>query len=124
MAEGLPIDGRYATDGHLKAEFNWHRASVNLSPHSQPRFLVLNERFEKNWVARDQSGHQIPIYPTNVFMRGVVVPPGATRIEFEYRPFMARRVAYLFYAGGLLLAIFGAASVARFLRINGNLKTG
>lgn len=113
VAEGLPADGVYPTDGKLSAVFKWHRATVSVSPHSQPRFLVLNELFEKNWVARDESDHPLPIYPTNVFMRGVIVPARVTQIEFEYRPFMARPIAYIFYAGGLLLALFGAMLIAK-----------
>lgn len=116
ISEGFPSDGKFVGSGEIKLTVNWNTATVAVSPAEGQRFLVLNERYDKNWVALDNSGNELPIYPTNVFMRGVVVEPGVTSIEFEYRPFMARIEAWYFYVVGAILAILGLAFVASMNR--------
>jgi hypothetical protein len=53
-------------------------------------------------------GKETTIYPTNVVMRGIVVPAGAKTIEFVYTPFARRKVSLAFYGAALLLAGAGA----------------
>ena len=113
--EGLPADRVFPVAGSASAEFQNSRVTVTVTPAAEERFLVLNERYEPNWTARDDAGNELRILPTNVMMRGVVVPPAARRIVFEYRPFLVRPAAFFFYAAGLALAA-AIAAIARARR--------
>ncbi|MBK9710023.1 MAG: YfhO family protein [Kouleothrix sp.] len=53
-----------------------------------PRLLVLSEMDFPGWRAA-VDGAATPIYTTNYLFRGVVVPPGAHTVTFEYRPVSA-----------------------------------
>lgn len=50
-----------------------------------PSFLVLSEAYDPDWKAAID-GRTVPILKTNLFLRGVFVPPGDHRIDFIYRP--------------------------------------
>jgi uncharacterized membrane protein YfhO len=66
------------------------------------RFLVLNDLYESNWKAY-ANNHELRIYPTNVVMRGIFLPPGATEINMQYRPIITRWWSLLFPMGGIFL---------------------
>jgi uncharacterized membrane protein YfhO len=74
----------------------------------EQRFLVLNEMYARGWTART-AGQDLAIYPTNVVMRGVVIPPGAGQVTFEYQSFLSFAAAY-----SLVLTILAAAALATF----------
>jgi hypothetical protein len=72
------------TDGE-KAEitvFSPNRVEVRVKA-SCSRVLVLDEMYEKNWVARI-NGKKTPIYPANYIFRGVIVPAGESTVVFSY----------------------------------------
>ena len=59
------------------------------------------------------NGKRAMIYPTNVAMRGVIVPPGASEVSMNYRPYDTSGRAWVFYAGGLVLFGLGYWSMGR-----------
>jgi len=113
VVEGMP-SREFATDGSAAGRFDWDRVTVDLSPSPQERFLVLNERYESLWQAVDETGNVLRVLPTNVMMRGVVVPANARRVVFDYRPFMARPASLIFYLIGFLWAALTATLLWRY----------
>jgi hypothetical protein len=99
-AEGLSGNKSFAGDGRISTQFSHQDVDVQLEPSDRERFLILNERYHPRWKAHID-GIESPIYPANVFMRGVVVPPGATRITMHYTPFVYSKAAFAFYTAAI-----------------------
>ncbi len=115
-AEG-DVAGSYDTTGHadLKAEFRDQYATITFPPAARPRFLVVNERYDPYWRAY-VDGKLARIYPTNIAMRGVVVPAGATGVSMTYRPYDTSRRALAFYLAGFALFGVGCWGIGRIDR--------
>jgi hypothetical protein len=75
---------------------------ITVDPASSDRFFVANELYFPGWSAI-VDGKLATIYPTNAVMRGIVVPAGATTIEFAYTPVVFQRRSIAMY----LIALFG-----------------
>jgi hypothetical protein len=86
-AEGLAAERQFSTAGSLDATFDGDRVLVTVDPAQEDRFLVLNELYHPAWHATID-GAPATIYPTNVVMRGILVPAGATTVELRYTPFL------------------------------------
>jgi hypothetical protein len=113
LVEGYPEPAQFSTAGSITAIYQGGRIELELDPADQPRFLVLNEMYHPRW--RAFAGHQeLMIYPTNLVMRGLVVPPGATHIVLRFVPFLLSRVGFAFYVAALAL---GAWTCWRFRRL-------
>jgi hypothetical protein len=82
---------------------------------SGPAALVLADTWYPGWVAT-VDGTVAPIYRANGAFRAVMVPAGASEVEFRYAP-LSVRVGVVVSAGAALLAvglaIFAAARSAR-----------
>jgi putative flippase GtrA len=77
-------DATYDATGDLTWSGGGDRLAFDFPASDRPRFLVVNELWDSGWSAYvDQQ--QVPVLPTNVAMRGVLVPPGATHVEMGYR---------------------------------------
>ena len=115
-AEGS-VGGRYATAGapELKAVFRDQYATITFPPAAGSRFLVVDERYDPYWRAY-VDGKRAAIYPTNVAMRGVVVPAGAREVTMVYRPYDTSGRAWGFYLGGLALFVAGLWGIGRLDR--------
>jgi hypothetical protein len=100
-AEGLPAERQFSIAGSLDATFDGDRVLVKLDPASEDRFLVLNELYHPAWRAT-VDGAPTRIYPTNVVMRGILVPAGATTIELRYTPFLYTPAGIGILIAGLL----------------------
>ncbi|MGD8440929.1 MAG: hypothetical protein PVG53_10360, partial [Holophagae bacterium] len=72
---------------------------------AEPALLVVSDMVYPGWRATIDAVEQ-PIVPTNLVMRGVVVPAGDHRVVFAYRP---TRFALGIATAGLCLAGCGAA---------------
>jgi hypothetical protein len=99
IAEGWPAERDLSTAGTLDATFDGDRVQVRVSPAAEDRFLVLNEMYHPNWRAT-VDGASATIYPTNLVMRGILVPAGATTVELRYVPFLGT-------PAGIGLLVFG-----------------
>ena len=108
------IGGRYGTagEGAIQAQFRDQYATIRFPSAAEPRFLVVNERYDPYWRAY-VDGKRATVYPTNVAMRGVIVPPGAGEVSMIYRPYDTSGRAWVFYAGGLVLFGLGYWSTGR-----------
>jgi uncharacterized membrane protein YfhO len=75
----------------------------------QPALLVLSDGDDPGWHAT-VDGEPVPIYRTNVLLRGVTVPAGRHQVEFVYRPAAWQQGLWLGAAGWLIIAglILGA----------------
>jgi hypothetical protein len=108
MVEGLDAALTLeSTDGAIRADFHEpDRIRIQVDPANAQRFLIVNELYHPNWRAY---GHgpggrtELRIWPTNVIMRGLFVPPGITEIEMRFEPFLLRWTAILWVIGGLVL---------------------
>lgn len=102
VAEGWPVERQFSTAGALTATFDGDRVLVQFEPASEDRFLVLNEMYHPLWQA-EIDGTPTTIYPTNLVMRGILAPAGASTVELRYVPFIATPAAIRILAFGLLV---------------------
>jgi hypothetical protein len=102
VAEGLAADRTFSTAGTLDATFDYDRIQVRVSPAQEDRFLVLNERFYPGWRAT-VDGRPAEVYATNIVMRGLIVPAGATSVELHFVPFLASGAGVGLLVAGLVL---------------------
>ena len=87
IAEGIGQERRFSTDGALSVTFDGDRVTARVDPSSEDRFLVLNEMWYPAWQA-SVDGRPAEVYPTNLVMRGLVIPAGAATVELRYVPFL------------------------------------
>lgn len=69
----------------VRVSYPGHRSVILNGTASSARLLVLNDTYADGWRAR-VNGIPAPILPVNLVARGVVVPPGAFRVEMRYTP--------------------------------------
>lgn len=106
----LPALGR-ATDAEVEV-VNYEPQRINLTTrNSQTGFLVLSEIFYLGWEARID-GVVTPVERADYTLRGIVVPPGAHRVEFTFRA-PSFRAGALGCALGLLTLLAGGLAVRR-----------
>jgi hypothetical protein len=102
VVERLVSSPALVRGGRLRARFRPGRVSVDLEPMGAPQFVVVNELYHPDW--RAYAGTQrLGVYPTNVVMTGVLVPPGADHLELRFEPFVNARTGALFASIALLL---------------------
>jgi len=109
VAENYDGPRRFSISGEIHAEYRDDAIDVRVTPYDQPRFLVLNELYHPRWRAYS-NGRELKVYPTNVVMRGVVVPPNTTQLQFRFQPYLATPIALWPVMAGL--AILGGILVA------------
>jgi hypothetical protein len=105
-----PVSGVFDSSGDITVVDGADRLDVTFPPSAQRRFLVLNELYNKGWSA-SAGGQDIAVYPTNLVMRGVVVPAGASQVTFEYHSFLPFAGWYT-----LILLLLGAAVYVLYRR--------
>jgi uncharacterized membrane protein YfhO len=98
----LAAERLFRTDGSLDATFDGDLVTVRTDSSDADRFLVLNELYHPGWRAA-VDGAPATIYPTNLVMRGILVPAGATTIELRYEPFIYSAAGRTIMAFGVLL---------------------
>lgn len=108
VVEGLGGERAFAAGGYIEASYKGDRIDLAIEPSTESRFLVLNEAYDPRWRAY-AGGRELRIYPTNVVMRGIEVPPGTASITFEFEPFV--RGAAALWLLGAAVALLGVGSV-------------
>ena len=73
---------------------------------------MLNDLYFPGWHA-EVGGAEIPIFPTNAVMRGVLVPAGATHVRFRFVTRSDAPGAWAFHGGALLLLLVAIALLRR-----------
>ena len=105
VVEGLGGERAFATGGFIEASYKGDRIDIAIDPSTDRRFLVLNEAYDPRWHAYGD-GRELQVYPTNVVMRGIEVPPGVASITFQFTPFVRSTAAlWLFGAAVALLGL-------------------
>jgi hypothetical protein len=85
-----PVDGKVTT---------YHRNRIDIGVDAPaPGILVINEPFFPGWGAR-VDGKPAQLFRVNYFLRGVVVPAGASRVVLRYSPPLAVPLWVLFGVG-------------------------
>jgi hypothetical protein len=107
FVENFPNAVSYSGVGTIAQVSSGDHVKLRVDPTGVERLLVANELYYPGWAAM-VDGKPAQIYPTNAVMRGVVVPAGATTVEFTYTPFTRRNISLAFYGAALLLAGIGA----------------
>ena len=102
VVEGWTAERTFPTTGTLDASFEGDRVRVRVEPSLEERFLVVGERVYPGWRAT-VDGQPAEILPTNLVMRGVIVPAGATSIEMRYVPFIVSWPGLALLAAGLAM---------------------
>jgi hypothetical protein len=100
------------SDGAIELTADGDRWDVAFPASSRPRLLVINEAYDRRWTA-EADGRALAIYPTNVMMRGVLVPAGVSRVVLRYRSVVGDTVRYLAIALPLLAAAAAAVGIRR-----------
>jgi len=95
--------------GAIRADYREpDRVRIEVEPADVQRFLVVNELYHPNWraYATGSGGDtELKVWPTNVVMRGVLIPPGVTEIEMRFEPFMLSWTATSFVIAGLVIGL-------------------
>ena len=99
LAGSAPEDVQFPAGGRNRLELTVRAQSRGL--------LVLSEMYCPGWRAT-VDGKPARIYEVDAALRGVVVPPGESRIALWYSPWSFRLGAFLTFAAffGTLLAVF------------------
>jgi hypothetical protein len=103
-----PVFGQFDASGSPTVSGSGDRLDVTFPASTQPRFLVLNEGYAPGWTA-NSDGQALAVFATNVVMRGVVVPAGATHVQFVYHSFIEGAVWYtlgLIFVAGVVGAMY------------------
>ncbi|MFN8633274.1 MAG: hypothetical protein U0893_05405 [Chloroflexota bacterium] len=112
VAEGLTAARSFGTDGTIDATYAGDWIRVQMSPSTDDRFMVVNERYAEGWRAT-VDGAPAEIYPTNVVMRGVVVPAGASVVELRYVPFLFTGTGIGLLLGGVVVLVLVGVGIRR-----------
>ncbi len=107
----LPLSGLDG-DGTIRAVFTGDVIALDLTPSTLPRVLVLNELYHPDWTAK-ANGQKLTVFPANVVMRGILVPPGADHIEMDFAPFCRTRNVLLFLSAALAFSLLAAQRLCR-----------
>ena len=114
--DGLSIRGPFDATGPIRSQFQGDHDVLEFPPSPQDRFLIVNEAYDPRWRA-EIDGRSVPVHPTNLVMRGILVPPNATRVDLRYRSVCGDTWRYLAVVIPLsALAWFAFRSLFRRLR--------
>jgi hypothetical protein len=115
IVEGIDEAREFSTAGTLTPVFDGDRVRVQVNPAAEDRFLVLNEIPHPAWSAW-VDGQPTAIYPTNLVMRGILIPAGATTVELRHIPFLASPAGIGLLVAALALTVLAAAALQLALR--------
>jgi hypothetical protein len=116
FVEGLDEIRRFGESGVVEIQGRDDSLELRFAPSSSERFLVLNELYYPGWTAQ-ADGLELPIVATNAVMRGVVVPPGATTLQFRYMSYLHSTQSWLFRISAMLIMLGLAFALRRYARI-------
>jgi hypothetical protein len=112
FVEGLPQARRFGDGGSVEVRGRNDQLELHFEASTAERFLVLNELYYPGWRATVE-GAELPILPVNAVMRGVVVPSGATSVNFSYTSYLNSGMAWTFRILALVLMLVIYISLRR-----------
>jgi hypothetical protein len=112
-----PVTSGLDDSGSIDFRESGDRIVLGFPASPGPRYLVLNEGYSPRWHA-EADGKTLPVYPTNVVMRGVMVPPGVSEVVLTYRSFLADAWGYILAVLGVTVGAWWIAG--GFLRKRGS----
>ncbi len=115
FVEGLDGQRKFSDSGGITLSGKGDKLQIAVEKSPEERFLVLNELYFPGWEAWID-GQWAPIYPTNSFMRGIIVPAQATNVTLRYVPFVKTPLAQALYGAGFLLLVAGWLALRRHSR--------
>ncbi len=104
FVEGLGEGRRFDGGGAIELQGRDDSLDLRLAASSSERFLVLNELYYPGWTA-EVDGRKLPILATNAVMRGVVVPPSATTLQFRYVSYLNSPQSWVFRISAMLIML-------------------
>lgn len=107
----LSLENRDGGEVHAKYEGDEILLTVDSS--EKTRALVLNELYHPDWHAY-VGAKALRVYPANVVMRAVLVPPDISKITLRFEPFCTFRRLGLFCTFAATFALLLAALCRRF----------
>ena len=123
VVEGFSVPRSFNATGRVELVAGVDRLEMLLDPSGSDRFLVVNELFAPRWKAT-VDGYSTPIYPTNVVMRGLIIPAGARKVEMTYVPSVKSQMSMWCYGSGIVLLIVATALLARCRSLAGRCNEG
>jgi len=119
--EGMNGNRSFSATGLRAVTYHGDRIHVTLLPSDRERFLVLNMRYHPLWRVRS-AGEQLPIYPANIAMMGVLVPVGVMELNLQFEPFSRTITASLMQFAAAILFAFAALLMWRLSRTGVKIK--
>ena len=106
VVEGFANGSSFPREGYVQARFEADAVDVTFQSSPFDRFLVINERYDPRWKA-SAGDRELRIYPTNVLMRGLVIPAGIDHVTMRYVPPTQSIAAWICYgAAATLFVVF------------------
>jgi len=115
LVEGIRESQVFSVKGDIDVQYSSDRIDIQVEASSDERFLVLNERFHPDWHAYS-GGKELTLYPANVLMRGLKIPPGAHEIHMRFSPFIYSNSAQAIVFEGILFAFLALFFIRRWAR--------
>jgi hypothetical protein len=91
----------------LRVKFDNDRIELNMPATGRSRFIVLNERYHKDWQGSTQTRDKVELHRVNGLFLGIAIPPGTSSVTLSFVPFMRSGMAWFFYIGGGLALLVG-----------------
>lgn len=106
---------KYSTAGSIKARYSGERIHIEVDSAKDDRVLVLNELYHPSWHAY-AGGQELPVFPVNIVMRGLLVPSGTRDIDMIFSPFSTSLRGLMLTTLGILLVGPGLLAMRRIER--------
>ena len=112
IVEGINNTFDFSGEGRFsivkKSNDHW---AINLNEINGPQFLIINELYTPRWIVLID-GVESNIYPANIFMRGIMIPAGAQKIDMIYRPFEKSYLALIL----LIISFIGSLFISYLIK--------
>jgi hypothetical protein len=104
FVEGLDQARSFVNSGAIELRGRDDALDLRFAASTSERFLVLNDLYYPGWRAMSD-GRELTILPVNAVMRGVVVPAGATSVQFSYASYLDSNAAWAFRIAAILITL-------------------
>jgi len=102
--EGINESKNFEDSGFISLTGGGDFIRLNFNKSASERLLILNDLYFPGWHA-DINGKEIPIFPANVVMRSVIIPPGVDEVNFRYTTYLKTKTADFIRICALILVI-------------------